>query len=90
MRSGCSMKYKRHFNFNPEIKSVIAKNIRKYRMAANITQEQLALDCDRSYEFIRRLETTEAKEGISLDLLYRISIVLDTRIDKFFEEDTSE
>lgn len=80
------MKYKRNFDFNPEIKKVIARNIRKYRIEANITQEQLALDCERSYEFIRRLESTEAREGLSLELLYRISVVLDTRIDKFFKE----
>ena len=79
------MKYKRHFEFNTDIKKVVARNIRKYRIASGITQEQLAIDCDRSYEFIRRLESTEAKEGISLDLLYKISVVLETRIDKFFE-----
>jgi len=79
------MKYKRHFEFNPDIKKVVARNIRKYRILSGITQEQLAIDCDRSYEFIRRLESTEAKEGISLDLLYKISVVLETRIDKFFE-----
>jgi len=79
------MKYKRHFEFNPDIKKVVARNIRKYRTLSGITQEQLAIDCDRSYEFIRRLESTEAKEGISLDLLYKISVVLETRIDKFFE-----
>ena len=79
------MKYKRHFEFDPDIKKVVARNIRKYRILSGITQEQLAIDCDRSYEFIRRLESTEAKEGISLDLLYKISIVLETRIDKFFE-----
>ena len=84
------MKYKRHFQFDPDIKKVVARNIRKYRLAAKITQEQLALDCDRSYEFIRRLESTEAKEGISLDLLYKISIVLETRIDKFFEYENSQ
>lgn len=83
------MKYKRSFDFDPEIKRVIAKNIRKYRIQSNITQEQLALDCERSYEFMRRLETTEAKEGISLDLLYRVSVVLNTRIDKFFEQDNN-
>lgn len=81
------MKYKRHFEFNPDIKKIVARNIRKYRISSGITQEQLAIDCDRSYEFIRRLESTEAKEGISLDLLYKISVVLETRIDKFFEEE---
>lgn len=80
------MRYKREFDFNPEIKRVIARNIRKYRIEAGITQEQLALDCGRSYEFMRRLESTEGKEGISLDLLYKVSIILDTRIDKFFVE----
>ena len=84
------MKYKRHFNFDPEIKRVVARNIRKYRLASGITQEQLALDCDRSYEFMRGLESTEAKEGISLDLLYKISIVLNTRIDKFFEYENTK
>ena len=84
------MKYKRHFEFDPEIKKVVARNIRKYRIASGITQEQLALDCDRSYEFMRRLESTEAKEGISLDLLYKISIVIETRIDKFFEYENSK
>lgn len=84
------MRYKRHFEFDPEIKRVVARNIRKYRLEAGITQEQLALDCERSYEFIRRLESTEAKEGISLDLLYKISIVLNTRIDKFFEYENTK
>ena len=84
------MRYKRHFEFDPEIKRVVARNIRKYRLEAGITQEQLALDCERSYEFIRRLESTEAKECISLDLLYKISIVLNTRIDKFFEYENTK
>lgn len=84
------MRYKRHFEFDPQIKRVVARNIRKYRLEAGITQEQLALDCERSYEFIRRLESTEAKEGISLDLLYKISIVLNTRIDKFFEYENTK
>ena len=84
------MRYKRHFEFDSEIKRVVARNIRKYRLEAGITQEQLALDCERSYEFIRRLESTEAKEGISLDLLYKISIVLNTRIDKFFEYENTK
>lgn len=34
----------------------ISINIRKYRKIAGITQEQLAVDVGRSYDFIRRLE----------------------------------
>jgi len=63
----------------------ISKNIKKYRLAAGITQEQLALDIEKSYDFTRRLEFKKGEIGCSIDTLYRISVVLNTRIDKFFE-----
>ncbi len=76
--------FKREFNFNNHIRENIASNIRKYREKAGITQEQLALDISKSYDFVRRLEFKKGKIGCSIDTLYKISVVLDTRIDKFF------
>ena len=64
---------------------LLSDNIRKYRLEAGITQEQLALDIEKSYDFTRRLEFKKGEVGCSVDTLYRISIVLNTRIDKFFE-----
>ena len=57
----------------------------KYRKISGITQEQLAVDIGVSPEFIRKFESTRGSEGLSLISLYKISIVLDTSIDKFFE-----
>ena len=77
--------FKRDFKFDEDIREKISNNIRKYRLASGITQEQLALDIGKSYDFTRRLEFKKGEIGCSIDTLYKISVVLNTRIDKFFE-----
>ena len=78
--------FKRDFQFSNNIRERISKNIKKYRMMAGITQEQLAVDIGKSYDFTRRLEFKKGEIGCSIETLYKISVVLNTRIDKFFEE----
>lgn len=78
--------FKRNFSFNKNIKEIVSKNIKKYRLDAGITQEQLAVDIGKSYDFVRRLEFKKGEIGCSLDTLYRISVVLNQPIGKFFEE----
>ena len=68
----------------------IAEVIRKYRKEQKITQEQLALDIEVSPEFYRKFESTLGSEGISLTNVYKISVVLNVRIDKFFEEEKKD
>lgn len=41
-------------------------------------------------KFIRKFESTRGSEGLSLLSLYKISIVLNTSIDKFFEKITCQ
>lgn len=77
--------FKREFKFENNIREKISENIKKYRIKAGITQEQLAVDIGKSYDFTRRLEFKKGEIGCSIDTLYKISVVLDTRIDKFFE-----
>ena len=77
--------FKREFKFSNNIMVNISNNIKKYRKLAGITQEQLAVDIDKSYDFVRRLEYKKGKIGCSIDTLYRISIVLGVSMDKFFE-----
>lgn len=77
--------FKRDFDFDENIMERISINIRKYRKLAGITQEQLAVDVGRSYDFIRRLEYKKGAVGCSIDTLYKISIVLGVTMDKFFE-----
>lgn len=77
--------FKRDFKFDENIMERISINIRKYRKLAGITQEQLAVDVGRSYDFIRRLEYKKGSIGCSIDTLYKISIVLGITMEKFFE-----
>ncbi len=78
--------FKRDFTFENNIMEIVSKNIKKYRKIANITQEQLAVDVGKSYDFIRRLEYKKGKIGCSVDTLYRISVVLGIKMDKLFEK----
>ena len=78
--------FKREFDFVENINTIISKNIRKYRKLDGITQEQLAIDIGISADYLRRFETQKGREGISLKTLYKISVVLDTPMNKFFED----
>lgn len=75
------------YNFNSNIKEVIARNIRKYRKMKNLTQEQLALRAEISYDFMRRIETGKGKIGFSVQTLYKIATVLEVSIDLLIKED---
>lgn len=83
-------RYKREFIFDKNVNEIVSKNIKKYRKQAKVTQEQLALDIEKSYDFVRRLEFKKGKIGCSLDTIYRISVVLNVPLYKFFidEEET--
>ncbi len=78
--------FKRDFEFRDNIIELVARNVRKYRKIAGITQEQLATDIGVSNDFLRRFETTLGKEGMSLNTLYKISVVLNVSMEKFFIE----
>ncbi len=83
------MTYKdKEFNFKNNLREIIAKNIRKFRKEKGYTQEQLATYIDRSNEFIRRIET-DFTRGVSLETLYRMSIVLEHDMGDFFKSDNN-
>lgn len=79
--------FKREYEFidKNEMRKRISLNIRKYRKLSGITQEQLAVDINKSYDFVRRLEFTQGKVGCSTYTLYCISKVLNTSIENFFK-----
>lgn len=78
-------KFKRNFEFDENIIETVAYNVIKLRKLANITQEQLAVDIGVSPEFVRKFESTKGSEGLSLMSLYKMSIVLNVKMDKFFD-----
>lgn len=78
--------YKREFKFEGNIMITVLENICKYRKIAGITQEQLAVDVGKSYDFIRRIEYKKGSIGCSVDTQYRLSVVLGISMDKLFEK----
>ncbi len=76
----------KNFHFNKNLNKTIINNIIKYRKAKGFTQEKLAYYTGLSNEFIRRVETSNGERGYSTNSIYKISVVLGVRIDKFFEE----
>ena len=75
---------------NNKYSKEIGLNVQTARLKEGLTQEQLAVDIDVSPEFYRKFESTLGSEGISLTNVYKISVVLDIRIDKLFEKESKE
>ena len=59
----------------------IGQRMKKRRKELSLTQEKLAEYCDVSSTYISHIETGIAK--VSLDVLYRVSVVLETTPDYF-------
>ena len=72
-------------DFNKDIKAVICQNIKKYRNEKGVRLMDLAEKLDVSVNHLKRIESVNDRNNISLMTLYRISIILGVRIDKFFE-----
>lgn len=77
----------REYNWEDKnIKKIISQNIRRIRKEKGYTQEELALYTDRSFEFIRRIESDKGKRGFSVETFWRIATVLETPLDEFVKE----
>lgn len=76
----------KEYDFDPNIKAVICQNIKKYRNEKGIKLMDLAEAIDVTPDHLKRIESPTDRNNISLMLIYKISVVLDVRIDKFFEE----
>ena len=63
----------------------IAKNIKKYRNLAGISQAELAEMVGVSHEFIRRNESKKGRKSFSVDTLWKVSVALDINPGLLFE-----
>ena len=64
---------------------IIRRNIKKYRKEKGITSAQLAEMVGLSHDFIRQIESEKTRYNFSVETLYKISVALDVRLDKFVE-----
>ena len=77
------------FKDEKELYSTIGKNIRYYRKLYSLnkkelTQENLAEIANVSTSLIGNLESKKTYQGISIYNLYKISLILEVPIEKFF------
>ncbi len=72
--------------FKDDIKAIVCQNIKKYRNLKGIRLMDLAEAIDVTVDHLKRIEAPNDRNNISLITLYKISVVLGVRIDKFFDE----
>lgn len=75
----------RKFFRNSDIYNIVAANIKKERIAAGITQQELADRTGYSHEYIRRIEAPNRTSGFTIESVYVISKALCIPIEVLFE-----
>lgn len=70
-----------------DIYTIVALNIKKYRIIAGITQATLAERVGVSHEFIRRIESKKGPKTFSVDTIYKISLALNITMNDLFNCD---
>lgn len=76
----------KNYKFNPEMYKTVARNVRFYRKEKGLTIDELSKYAEIKKEFLQEFELAETNMAISIYDLYKISIILETSIDKFFKE----
>lgn len=76
--------------YEANIYEQVARNIKKYRKIAGLTQAELAEAIGVSHEFIRRIESKKGKKTFSFQTIWNISRVLHVSLDKLTEVDVDE
>ncbi len=66
--------------------STIGKNIKKYRLAAKITQAKLCEMTGISLSYLTKLESEKCEKSISLSLLNLLANTMNVEITEFFKE----
>ena len=75
----------KNYEFNPEMYKTVAKNIRFYRKEKGLSLDELSKYADIKKEYLQEFELADTNMTISIYDLYKISVILETSIDKFFK-----
>ena len=71
---------------NENIKQVICKKVKKYRNEKKINLMELSEELGITPDHLKRIESKNGRNNISLMTLYKISVLLDVSIEKFFKD----
>ena len=64
---------------------IIRHNIKKYREAVNLTQQQLADKAGITMNYVAKIESKKMQRGLTIVILGRIADALEIDIRKLFE-----
>ncbi len=65
---------------------ILAKNLKKYRKEAGLTQDQLAEKSLNALSFIKNLESEKVFQTASIGTVYKFAQVLGIPLSKLFED----
>ncbi len=71
--------------FKETVKAIICQNIKKYRNEKGVRLMDLADKLDLSVNHLKRIESENDRNNVSIPTLCKISILLDVPIGNFFE-----
>ncbi len=75
-------------NYDKNFRNIIGKNVKRYRKEKNIRLMELAEMLEVSPEYLKRIESpSDNKKNCSLTLLYKLSLILDKKLDDFLLEE---
>lgn len=75
-------------DYDKDFRNTIGTNIKRYRKEKNIRLMELAEMLEVTPEYLKRIESPgDSKKNCSLTLLYKISLILDKKMDDFFQDD---
>ena len=67
--------------------NIIRKNIKKYRIEKEFTQQSLAEAADLSVDYISEIESHKKNKGFSIATLGKIADALEVDIRRFFDNE---
>lgn len=69
---------------------LLARNLKKYRKAAGLTQQQLSDKSLYALSFIKNLESESVYQTASIGTVYKFAQVLNIPLSKLFEDEEVE
>jgi len=73
------------YKFNIEMYKTVRRNIKKFRELKGLTLAELSNYADIKEDYLNDLENLKDNLTISIYDLYKISVILEASINKFFE-----
>lgn len=78
-------------NYNPDFKQIICKNIKKFRKEKGLSVLKVSELVDVTVEYFKRIESpSDSNKTCSLNMLYKLSLIFDKKLDDFLHDSDIE